>query len=308
MLVASDSLSEIYIRLIERDLKRAGRLVWRYNDDFKIGCSDYTDALGAIEQLDEAARVVGLVISAHKTYTTKFVNYMLRTFSLDEEDIRAGLNRTDIEAPVVTDYHEDTEVDIDSALSTLTRILRSTSDSDRTTIRNVTAVQVRDLTRALRTLTKYRSSDGLEYVTELLIYIRSLTPHICNYLIEVNSPNCRSYIETIVDGLLAEMSLGEWQALWMLYMCRSLGLFNDPSRLEWAIATRERGRGRPLGAEAALALAEVGAADIDDLERALRVEPEVLAPWFLLGIRSMAIRYPDKYSVRVQAIRNSSWP
>ena len=305
MLDASDSLSEIYIRLITRDLKRAGRLVWRYNDDFKIGCTDYTDALDAIEQLDEAARVVGLIVSAHKTYTTKFANYVLRTSSLDEEDIEAGLNRTDIETPVVTDYHDETDVDIETALHTLARILRKRKDSDGKTIRNPTAVQVRDLTRALRTLTGHHSTDGLEYVTELLIYLRSLTPHICNYLIEV-APTCRSSIERIVDDLIDNKSLGEWQALWLVYVCRTLDLFNDPVRREWATKTRERGRGRPLGAEAALALAEVGAANVNDLDRALRVEPKVLAPWFLLGIRSMAIRYPDRHDVLVQALCEGS--
>ncbi len=52
----SDWLSEIYAARVERWATREGFDVWRYSDDFRVGCTSYAEALAAIESLSRATR------------------------------------------------------------------------------------------------------------------------------------------------------------------------------------------------------------------------------------------------------------
>lgn len=116
LLDASDWLSDIYIQSVERDLLRRGLAVWRYNDDFRIACRSYTEALDAIERLSEAARAVGLTVSEYKTFTPSFPTYFFRTTGRDVNVALVDIDPSDVDV-IVTDYPDlDDEERIEAAV------------------------------------------------------------------------------------------------------------------------------------------------------------------------------------------------
>ena len=307
MVDASDGLSEVYIGIVERDLVRAGWPVWRFNDDFRIGCRTYSEALYAIERLDESARAVGLMVSDHKRFTWTLAKYVATIAGLTIHEITADTHPSDVEAFVVS-YDMLVDDQIETAVSTLNRVRFKNGTSDAIDLKQLKASEVGDLKRAVTTLTSHRDDAGLDVVTDLLIYVPSLTPSICEYLIAIGADGRTAEVAPIVESALNTVSLGEWQAIWISHLCRKLDLLaaNAKGCLEWVKEQRERGRGRPLGAEAALALAGVCAIDFDDLDIALRAEPEALAPWFILGMKSIAVSKGGNYRRRCRAVGDSS--
>src|SRR5262249_34904011 len=122
LLESSDQLSEVYIRIVERDLVRRGLLIWRYNDDFRIAVKPYGDALEAIERLAASAREIGLTLNDHKTRTPGLFNYLFSHTNLQIDDKSAKIDPNDVEL-IVTDYlADDEEQEVDIALSTLARL------------------------------------------------------------------------------------------------------------------------------------------------------------------------------------------
>ena len=306
LLDASDWLSDIYIQSVERDLLRRGLPVWRYNDDFLIGCQTYTEALDAIERLEEASRAVGLTVSSHKTHTPTFSTYLHRTTGRDISEALIAIDRGDVEV-IVSDYPDlNDEERVVAAFDTLARLDVDPDDDEWIDIHNLSSEGVRDLRRAVGGLTRARNPGAIERLIDLMILVPSLTPRVCDYMISVYEPERAESIERVLDTLIEHASLGEWQALWLVSVMRHLDLLkNDPRRTEWVRQQRERGRGRLLAAEARLALASAGVGDFDDLDYALRTEPEVLAPWHLLAIKAMAASSGAPLVDRARAVRDS---
>lgn len=146
LLDASDMLSELYADRIERDLLRSGFAVWRFNDDFRVACDTYVDALTAIEALDAAARRVGLVLSENKTVTVGIMKYILDAFNLSASDAGQAVDLDDVE-DMVGDYTDDFgEDDADEALSVVRR-----AQVDRGEVRPNTAPERWIRLRSLRT-------------------------------------------------------------------------------------------------------------------------------------------------------------
>lgn len=86
LLDPSDRLSEVYIRRVERAMARKGYDIWRYNDDFRIGCTDYSHALRSIDDLSSAARDSGLILNDSKTFTFKYFSYAMDQLGLSLSD------------------------------------------------------------------------------------------------------------------------------------------------------------------------------------------------------------------------------
>lgn len=306
LLDASDWLSDLYIQVVERDLLRRGLPVWRYNDDFRIGCRTFTEALDAIERLEEAARSIGLTVSDYKTYTPSFATYFFKTTGREVSDATIPVDPTDVEV-IVSDYPNlDEDERVADARSTLARLELPAESPSHLDLRRLGGDDVRVLRRAISTLTRHEDPSALAHASELFVFVPSLTPRLADYLIAAYGPDTNEAVETVVDHLIETASLGEWQAQWIVNVCRELGLLQGNSfRAEWTAQQRDRGRSRPLGAEAALALALVGVADFDDLDQALRTEPAALAPWFLLGMKSMAHFDAHRFGDRMRAVRDS---
>jgi len=71
----SDPLSELVIEPVERALLRRGLITYRLNDDFRLGCPRWGEALQALELLHSELRRVGLTANDEKTWILKRETY-----------------------------------------------------------------------------------------------------------------------------------------------------------------------------------------------------------------------------------------
>ncbi len=304
LLDASDALSEVYIRVMERDVIRRGLATWRYNDDFRIGVTSYEAAQDAIEQLSDAARSLGLVLNEHKTYIARFWTYVLR--HLPEVDLDATEFDPD-DVQIQSDYALNEEEVAEAAVSTLVRLDLPPEDELRIDLKRLEADDLRALRGAINSLRRLTNPGALSRIVHLCLFVPALTPRICDYLVDMHASEVEE-VERIWDALTGDHGdrLSEWQAVWLLYVGRRLKLLDtSPARQDFAKRQRIRGVGGLLHAEATLALAEVGAMGFSDLEVATRTEPEPLAPWYVLGVRALknAGTVPRQ---QWQAVRDSS--
>lgn len=305
LLDASDWLSEFYIRVVERDLVRQGLTLWRYNDDFRIGCRDYGQALDAIEKLEEAARAVGLTISEHKTRTPSFMNYFIKNTGVEVSDELATIDPQDVEIVVRAYVHGDDDEAIDDAAGQFGRLELDGANERRIDLKSIRGDEIADLRAALATLTRNADPLGLRWVTPLFEYVASLTPRLVLYLMSLQRAGITAAKDRL-DSLQAIPWISEWQALWLVHAYRELGLVGQGEVVPWLQAQRLRGAGRLLGAEAALSLATVGAISFRELDQATRMEPAVLAPWFVLGIRALGSSPSPPSASQLDAVKNSS--
>lgn len=274
---ASDMLSEIYADKIERDLLRKGLAAWRFNDDFRIACDTYSDALSAIEILDAAARQVGLVLSEHKTFTVRLTNYLLDTYGLSTSETSHAINVDNVE-DLVGDYTDDFGAeDADSALE----ILQSTQEEstggnpDESGTRNISlkdlrADDVRLLRRSINGLTAAADPRAIETVVPLAIFAPSLTPNIMMYLMSVGASletGDRQWqeVESAIDELANNVALNAWQHLWLIEVVRELKLMDTVDdneaaqrRVQWVDKVRRSTPSAALQAAATRALAAAG--------------------------------------------------
>lgn len=96
---ASDALAEIYVDPIRRDLVRAGYTVFRFADDFRVACTDYSSALAALELMERSAFSLGLVLNESKTSTPSTDTYSssLREIQRAEGELFGTMDRTNAE-------------------------------------------------------------------------------------------------------------------------------------------------------------------------------------------------------------------
>lgn len=318
LLDPSDWLSDIYADLIERDMLRRGYAVWRFNDDFRVACRRYPEALDAIEALDDSARLVGLTLNDSKTLTVGFIKYVFDTVGLRPDDEIPQLDQLDVEV-VVGDY---TEVD-DSANAgqsmelirkSTARVPQSSDDvndeengdvADTPNLRRLTLDDFRRLRRALRALAKAKNAAVVADCMALLIYAPSITPDVSRYLLAL-AETAAEDVRSIADSIFAQVSLSDWQVTWMLRVARATRLLvAEPewlaeSRTQWQLS-----RSAFLRAEAVLALAEINAIDIEVIESGLRLEPRPMAPWYLAAVEALRGVNEEINDSYIDALRRS---
>lgn len=156
LLDSSDWLSDIYISIVERSLVRQGFELWRYNDDFRIGCRDYSHVMLALEALQDAGRAVGLVLSDHKTRSPGIITYIGMNTGRDVSDSLEEFDPDDVNV-LGADYGDlDEEQQAEDAIDTLARLSLSEGDPRRIDLKRVRGDQARALRRALTTLGRFR--------------------------------------------------------------------------------------------------------------------------------------------------------
>lgn len=289
LLDPSDFLSEIYIRIMERDIVRRGVKVWRYNDDFRVGADTYAEAQNALERMSDAARGLGLVLSEHKTHISKFMTYLLRYLSFDVDDDEAQIDPNEADIEFTAYAGGDANGATDVALRVLARIDLASDDEDRIDLKNLRADDVRSLRLAIVVLTKNEEFAGLSHLVRLFLFVPSLTPRLGDYMIKA-SPVEVEQVSDAWDHLTQEHtdSLGEWQRIWLVYVARAAGILRgNPRWIEWLRSQLNEDNGL-LHAEACLALAEIDAVSFEELDVAVRVRPEPLVPWYILGMKALA--------------------
>jgi hypothetical protein len=305
LLDPSDALSEVYVKLLERDVIRQGILAWRYNDDFRVGATRYEEAQNAIERMSDSARRLGLVLNERKTYISKFTTYLFRhmTDAVDDDDAQIDPSKADT---WITDYPDlDDQAAIESAHSTLRRIELPPSQAGRIDLKNLSTEDLRALRQAINILANREDATALPYVTRLFLFAAPLTPRLGDYVVKLARAQ-RADIGTTWDDLAErhDHSLSDWQRIWLAYIARQAGLLtgSQTRRIDWHRIQLGRGTGL-LHAEAALSLAEVGAIEFDELDVSLRMQPEPLAPWYSLAIKALG---GAANANRVKAVKDTS--
>ncbi|MER7891982.1 RNA-directed DNA polymerase [Micromonospora sp. NPDC094482] len=305
LLDASDWLSEAYIRIVERNLIRNGLAVWRFNDDFRIGCGDYRHALKSLEELAQAARDVGLVVGDHKTFTTTFFNYMFAHTDMDVDKAAAAFDPQDVEV-AVSDYSDQDEAgNVVWAVQRLRRIDSDPKVSGHINLRSLRAQDMRDLRRAISVLTRNSDPQGAPWLTSIFRFVPALTPSVVGYMVEVHGTDADAFSQQWRE--LAKYTVSDWQAMWLCYAARKMGLVASNADVQEWMRTHIQGHAsEPLKAEAYLALADGHLTNFDELDAQLRSVPDALAPWYLLAIKSLSSAPTPPSDKQLGAIRQSS--
>lgn len=301
----SDWLSEIYIRILERELVRQGFNVWRYNDDFRIAALSYDEAQDVVEACSSAARGLGLVLNEQKTRILRFVTYMFKNINASIVD---AADEFDPNAPdfSVSEYKSDGDATLDEAVKTVASLDLDRDDENLIDLRNLMADNIKNLRKAIKTFTRNSSPGGEAFVARLYIYAPSLTPELSQYLIALGSTNL-SGAKSIWDevALRHPKALSEWQAAWLVYVARVLGLLTSEARIKYVETQSSRGKGGYLRAECFLALAYVSGVEFSAVDKALRVEPEAFLAWYALAMRELG-RAGAVKAEQIDAVKNSN--
>ena len=280
----SDRLSEIYAQLLQDQLLRRGHLVWRFNDDFRIGAASFVAALDAIEALSEEARSLGLIINEQKTTSPRFANYVMATFGLSSIDDEIPLDEQGEVESAVADYLEEFG-DPDEAVF-LIRAALSDADKDWD-LGNLDRDDVGRLRRAIWSVARAEDDRIVDAIVPLAIYVPSLTPVLCRYA-EVIAAQDLTVMAASIDAVVSTVSLGGWQRMWFCHLLRSSGLLADADgdaarRMRFVTDCATDGRHPVVRAEAALALAGCGQVSVASLAAALTTEPKALASWYVVA-------------------------
>lgn len=284
MFVASDRLSEVYAQLLQDQLLRRGHLVWRFNDDFRIGCPSFESALDAIEALSEEARSMGLIINEQKTISPRFVNYAMATFGLTSIEDEIPVDEQDEVEAAVADYTEDFG-DPDEAVDLLRAAVANEGDWD---LGDVDRDRVSRLRRAIWSVVRAADPRAVGAIVPLAIYVPSLTPALCRY-VEVIANAEPAAVAGSVDTVVSKVSLGGWQRLWFCHLLRATELLalqapgGRDSRFAFVQDCASDPRHAAVRAEASLALARIGEASVGELASSLVTEPRALSSWYVLA-------------------------
>lgn len=237
---ASDMLSEIYVDKLERALLRAGLAVWRFNDDFRIACRNYSESINGIETLDSLARQMGLTINESKTFTYQFFNYLVKFTNISQGDADSTTISVDDVEALAGDYTDDFADGSDAAWA----YLQNKIPSDFT-INNFSAIPAQDardvvrlIRRAYNTLAKESDTRGVSKVGLLLAFFPSLMPDLVAYLVKLVGAGAEAEVAALLDKLRVSANLNSWQKSWLAYGYRCLFLKQSESdehasRIEW---------------------------------------------------------------------------
>lgn len=289
----SDWISEYCAARVERSLIREGFDVWRYSDDFRIGCKSYSEVLGAIESLSRAARDVGLILNEKKTTTPHYLTYFMENADTEVDDASAEIDPVDVEAAVTTEYvPEDDEQAATDAEETILHLWDPEQSFPRPDepwdIKTLDVEQNRAVRRALNTLTRHEDSSAVPVLLSLLAYQPAMTHQVIRYA-EAVSATSHEAIESLLDKAIRRLSMNEWQRAWIAYGFRAcnIGLAADSERAGWLTRRLASGPDSLAAAESAVTLSNAGLTDFAQLDGFVRIANDDFVPWYLSALSLM---------------------
>jgi hypothetical protein len=289
----SDTLADCYIDPIRRNLLRHEYPTFRYVDDFRVACTDYEHALGALELLERSAFSLGLILNDSKTLTPSVDTYenSLNNVKLAEEELFSRLEGTiegffllasgygEEDAGVEPELLpwlpglEDDEVDpapgstgtpsdvqVAGANLVLTMWTNEEDGLDVDWTPGTWAVLLRKAFAVLALDAAENAANHsmtVDLATDLLIYEPHLTHELVNYLTALGQAET-DLVSKIVDDATAKHVLSPWQLLWLAHLAGTLPLPSrrSPRHIQWLRHEAELGRTDAVAARAALALAQ----------------------------------------------------
>ncbi|TRW45309.1 reverse transcriptase domain-containing protein [Georgenia yuyongxinii] len=287
----SDTLADCYIDPIQRNLLRHEYPTFRYVDDFRVACTDYEHALGALELLERSAFSLGLILNDSKTLTPSVETYeqSLNTVKQAEEELFSRLEGTIEGFFLLTSGYgdqadddrellpwlpglEDDEVDSapgtagapnDVQVAAANHVLTMWDDDQRANVVWTSGTWAVLLRKAFAVLASDAADNGANHsmtvglATNLLIYEPHLTHELVNYLTALGQAET-DLVSKIVDEAAAKHVLSPWQLLWLAHLAGTLPISSrrTPRHVAWLQHEAEFGRHDAVAARAALALAQ----------------------------------------------------
>jgi hypothetical protein len=298
LLDPSDELSEVYARIVERELLRRGIDVWRYNDDFRLTAASYDQAQAHVEALAHEASAVGLILNERKTRVVKFTTYFWNNWL--EKPSEGDIEFKPELIKVSNDYGElDDDELAEMAHETFDNLASAPGAPGHLDAANLSFEDNHVLSRALGIVTKQADPYGIAHVPTLFEYAPYLSHRLGTYLAALQ--HAGTAVGPTWDKLVTRSAFfNAWQRVWLVYIARTGTLLTDPFRQAW-VQSQQTDSDPLLRAEATLALAPHKLADFDDIDRAIRAEPEALMPWYALAARAI----PNVNQKRLQALKDS---
>lgn len=220
---ASDLLSELVIDAPFRRLLRSGLEIDRFNDDFRVGCRSYSEALHAIEQITSELSLYGLSLNERKTLVLKRETYEAWLTAPDERWASIS-DEVDVgEIATVTLYGELIELDLDGGRAdSLERAahaaLAAWADAQSTDLGGLERRIFTELAlKALWVLSELDVVADTSHLERLWALEPQVSPNICRYLRALGSSNAGD-VEALVVRLAADAgtSANAWQASWLM--------------------------------------------------------------------------------------------
>ena len=210
----SDVIAETHIAVLER------RLVWRYNDDFRITADSWSNALAAVDLLDREARRLGLALNDAKTVIRKRETYQTAVGRREQirqeiaEEAELDLAGMDLgagyDATVITPAPDDLRTH--GFLKILQR-WREHQDADPAIVQ--TLVQLLPTALAYLSVSLDTNSDLLETCSDLLRTEQALTPSVALYLGNVRDEGQSQALAAFGRLLDSNPYLTPWQVSWL---------------------------------------------------------------------------------------------
>ncbi|MDX3192309.1 RNA-directed DNA polymerase [Streptomyces sp. MN03-5084-2B] len=290
LLDPSDRLSEAYINIATRDVVRRGIQVWRYNDDIRVTAKSYNEALSRLETISTSVAKIGLVLNEGKTNILKFFTYFINNVDNAPDDEEAQINPSDI--PLTTGNYPDLDAEeiVDEARSVVQSVRIDSKDKGIISLKGLNRDDARRIRRSITALTLSEDPSAFSIVVNVMLFAPDLTPRVSEYLVALSKAE-PALVEATWDELTTKHDevLSEWQKIWLVYVARSIGILNSKParRVAWMKKQLEKSNIEALHAEASLTLSTIGEIDFEQLDTSLRVRPEPLSPWYVLGIKNL---------------------
>lgn len=214
----SDFLAELVVDIPRRALVRGGFTVWRYNDDFRIGCATRAEAHIALEELEAEVRRVGMTLSDEKSSIRSLEKYE-QWAKAAEARMAEVQSDVELDLALLADYEAEAPPDLShAAIPTTLRLLELWQEDVREERHRFgpEAVVGRTLVRAsLVALTQFNDSSGLPFCLEILDSEPSLTPQVAQYLAQLMT-DAEDIVDVVLDSLAdGDIYVSPWQSLWL---------------------------------------------------------------------------------------------
>ncbi len=263
---ASDVVAEAYIDVLERRLHRADVRVWRYNDDFRIVTDSWSQALAAVDRLENEARRIGLTLNDSKTVIRRGETYESSLKACDELLKEVGDEaELDLTAVHLGRGYDPDEVDLeqdDVATTALMKLLDRWAEHEDDARRSSILTQLMPFTLSHLPADVEGPTVLAACMKMLRTEQQALTPAVTGYLLRATDRDEGNVLTAFDDLLALNPYLTPWQAAWVTpALSRCEGFASGPGRAGAGGLAAQHLGGRPRrGADARSGLLGLGTA------------------------------------------------
>lgn len=309
---SSDILAEIYIDSVERAMVRLGHPIWRFNDDFRIACTNFTGAMSAIEDLDRSLRTMGLTLNESKTTTPKYAKYYLDSMGLEESQSGPTLKHESAE-DIVGDYTDDFSQDPDSAFALLDSFTPDPPSDSQISLQAAGQSEIRLVRRALSGLAQCRDPRGIEAVPNLIRYIPPVTPSAMRYFSRLGEARkSRTKMAEALDEISFRAATNDWQKSWIIHTYRSSGVLDlkrkRAPRIEWIRRQSDDGSSQALRAYSTWTLASLREIDSKVILKQIDEAPNALMLFYAAALAEIPTEQSERNSLDGAFLQNIASP